>query len=122
MHQRLKHLLIAVTIFFIEILIATKLEKVKFVRDYIGDFLVVILIYHLIKSVIDISSLKLAVFVFLFSLGVESAQYFQIADKLGFPRGSLPSIVIGTSFSTADLFMYFLGCLTVYYQDAVLFP
>ena len=41
-----------------------------------------------------------------------------LADALGFRRGSLPSSLLGTHFSWLDLLMYALGCLTCVLADS----
>ena len=45
MKFNLKYFLIAVAIFLVEILIATKLKDIFFIRAYLGDVLVVMLMY-----------------------------------------------------------------------------
>ena len=117
MHVRTKHLSIALVVFIAEILVATIFSEVLFVRSFLSDFLVVILLYHLVKAFRAFAPLPLAIAVFLFSCVVEVSQYFHLADALGFPRGSLPSILLGTSFSWIDILMYFLGCLTSFGVD-----
>lgn len=120
MPLKLQHLLIAFFVFITEILIATTFAHTGFIRPFLGDYLVVILLYHLVKSARDIPTLKLAFGVFVFACLVETAQYFQLGDVLGFPRGSVMSILIGTSFSWADIQMYLLGCVTSYCLDRFL--
>jgi hypothetical protein len=118
MSQRSQHLLIALTVFLAEILVATTFSHVHFVRSFLSDFLVVILLYHLIKAFLDWSPLSLAVAVFIFSCVVEISQYFHLADALGLPRGSLLSVILGNSFSWGDILMYFLGCVTSCVADS----
>lgn len=117
MQNRAKYLVIVVVIFVSEILIATVISDIKFIRNYFGDLLVVILIYHFIKIFHDVFPWTLGALVFLLACGVEVLQYFQFADAMGFVRGSLPSVIIGTSFSWHDVLMYFLGCLTACCMD-----
>jgi hypothetical protein len=117
MHLKNPHLLIAIVIFVVEVLIATIFANIKFVRHLLGDFLVVMLIYHFIKSFYKISPLILVISVFLFACGVEMLQYLQFSDLLGLRRGGIPSILIGTSFSWLDILMYFLGCITSFCVD-----
>lgn len=114
---RVKHLAVSVVIFISEILIATVFSDIKFIRNYFGDLLVVMLIYHFIKIFRDVLPWKLGALVFLLACGVEALQYFQLADIMGFARGSLPSIIIGTSFSWHDILMYFLGCVASCFLD-----
>ncbi|WP_336686809.1 DUF2809 domain-containing protein [Chryseobacterium bernardetii] len=110
----LKYLLISVFIFLIEVLIATELKDIFFVRAYLGDVIVVMLLYTLIKSFFRVNNEKLILGILIFSCLVELAQYFNIAEKLGFREGSLMYIVIGNSFSWIDILCYVAGCLLLY--------
>ncbi|BAP29509.1 uncharacterized protein CHSO_0472 [Chryseobacterium sp. StRB126] len=110
----LKYLLVSIFIFLIEVLIATKLKDIFFVRAYLGDVIVVILLYTLVKSFFRVNSEKLILGILVFSCFVEFAQYFNIAEKLGFRPGSLMYIVIGNSFSWIDILCYAVGCLLLY--------
>lgn len=110
----LKYFLISIFIFLIEVLIATKLKDVFFVRAYLGDVIVVILLYTLVKSFFRVNNQKLIGGILIFSCMVEFAQYFNIAEKLGFRQGSLMYIVIGNSFSWIDILCYAAGCLLIY--------
>ena len=73
---------LASLIFTIEILIALYVHD-TIIRPYIGDVLVVILIYCFIKSFLDIKVIPTAVFVLLFSFTIEFLQYLNIVEKLG---------------------------------------
>ncbi|WP_419494314.1 DUF2809 domain-containing protein [Chryseobacterium bernardetii] len=110
----LKYLLISVFIFLIEVLIATELKDIFFVRAYLGDVIVAMLLYTLIKSFFRVNNEKLILGILIFSCLVELAQYFNIAEKLGFREGSLMYIVIGNSFSWIDILCYAAGCLLLY--------
>ncbi|MBN2003538.1 MAG: DUF2809 domain-containing protein [Anaerolineae bacterium] len=121
MQTKTKHLWIAVAIFAAEILIATVFSNLNFVRSYLGDFLVVMLLYHLVKVFRDVPPLALAALVFIFACCIEIAQYFHLADVLGLRRGSLGSTLIGTSFSWGDILAYFLGSLTSCLADSYFF-
>lgn len=117
MTPKTQHQLIALVLLMLEILIATTFAKIGFVRSYVGDYLVVMLLYHLIQSIRPISPWPLAMGVFVFSCVVETAQYFHIVDVLGLQRGTLLRMLIGTHFSWMDLCMYLLGCATSYAID-----
>lgn len=111
----LKYLLLTIIIFFVEVLIATKLKDIFFVRAYLGDVIVVMLLYTFIKSFFSISNNeKLIPGILIFSCCIEFAQYFNIAEKLGFQPGNLMYIVIGNSFSWIDILCYAVGCLLLY--------
>lgn len=109
------YFLATVFIFLTEVLIATKLKDIFFVRAYLGDVIVVMLIYTFIKTFFRIEdNKKLILGILIFSFLVEFAQYFNIAEKLGFRKGSLMYIVIGNSFSWIDILCYFVGCLLLF--------
>ncbi|KQT24389.1 hypothetical protein ASG22_10280 [Chryseobacterium sp. Leaf405] len=109
-----KYFAATIFIFLIEVLIATKLKNIFFVRAYLGDVIVVILLYTFIKSFIKVKNNQQLIFgIFIFSCLVEFAQYFNIAEKLGFQPGSLMYIVIGNSFSWVDILCYAIGCLMI---------
>lgn len=110
----LKYFLISIFIFLIEVLIATKLKDIFFVRAYLGDVIVVMLLYTLIKSFFRVNNDKLILGILIFSCLLEFAQYFNIAEKLGFRKGSLMYIIIGNSFSWIDILCYGVGCLLLY--------
>jgi hypothetical protein len=117
MRIRAKYLLITLGLFIAEVLIATTFSHSRFIRSYLGDYLVVILLYCLVKSFYDVSPLVLSISIFVFACGVEIAQYFRLADVLGLRPGSTLSILLGTSFSWIDILMYFAGSLTAYFAN-----
>ncbi|WP_300688495.1 DUF2809 domain-containing protein [Chryseobacterium sp.] len=110
----LKYLLLTLFIFLIEVSIATILKDIFFVRAYLGDVIVVMLLYTFVKSFVEVNDQKLILGILLFSFLIEFAQYFNIAERLGFRRGSLMYIVIGNSFSWIDILCYAVGCLFLY--------
>ena len=110
----LKYLLLSILIFLVEVLIATVLKDQFFIRAYLGDVIVVMLLYTLVKSFFITNDTKLILGIFAFSCLIEFAQFFKIADKLGFPEGSLMYVVVGNSFSWIDILCYGVGCLFLY--------
>ena len=117
MRVRPRYLLVTLGLFIAEVLIATTFSGSRFIRSYLGDYLVVILLYYLVESFYDVPPLVLSVSIFAFACGVEIAQYFKLADVLGLQPGSVLSILIGTSFSWMDILMYFAGSATAYFAD-----
>jgi hypothetical protein len=102
------YFIIAIALFVAEICIA-KFFHDGFIRNNLGDFLVVILIYCTIRSFLKLSVLSTSVFVLLFSYGIEILQYFKIVEKLGLQNYKIARIVIGTSFGWSDMLAYTLG-------------
>jgi len=109
-----KSLLIAIFIFIVEVLIATKLKNIFFVRAYLGDVLVVMLMYYFIKAFFDFNSKKLIVGIFIFSCLMEFAQYFHFGELMGFKDNRIVMIMLGNSFSWLDILCYFAGCVILF--------
>ena len=111
----LKFFLLSILIFFIEVLIATVFKDLFFVRAYLGDVIVVVLMYTLILSFFKVESrTKLMIGLFIFSVIVEVLQYFKIADILGLKTGSMAAIIVGNSFSWIDILCYGVGGVLIY--------
>lgn len=111
-----RYFVMAVLLFGIEILIA-KFAHDQILRPYVGDLLVVILIYCFVKSFLVTPFINTALAVLAFSYTVEVLQYFQIVNKLGLQHSKYASIIIGTSFEWIDLVAYTLGIAIVIYLE-----
>lgn len=111
MSRRRGYLLGAVALFLIEVLIATKLAHWGFVRSSLGDVLVTMLLYCAVLAVRDFERLRLALAIFVFACLIEAAQYLHLAQALGLAPGSALRIMLGDSFSWADIACYFAGCV-----------
>ncbi len=114
-----KYIILTIILFLVELFIGLFVHD-QFIRPNIGDFLVVILLYCLIKSFLDLSVLKAALYVLLFSYIVEILQYFHIARLLGFEKTSLAGIIIGNSFSWKDIVAYTSGIALVLLLERVI--
>lgn len=104
----------AILIFLVEVLIATVLKDIFFIRAYLGDVLVVMLLYAFVRSFVWMDEARLILGIFIFSCMIETAQYFNIAERLGFRPGSIMYTVIGNSFSWIDIACYAAGCMILY--------
>lgn len=115
MKFNLKYLLLSTVIFLIEVLIATVFKDIVFVRSYLGDVIVVMLIYTLVLAFFKVENrTKLITGIFIFSVIVEVLQYFKIADVLGLKPGSIAAVVVGNSFSWIDILCYAAGCTVIF--------
>lgn len=111
----LTYFLIILVIFIVEVLIATVFSNIFFVRAYLGDIIVVMLLFTFVKSFFVIkNNHSLILGIFLFSCVVEWAQYFHIAEKMGLRPGSIMYIIVGNSFSWIDIICYAAGCLLLF--------
>ena len=106
------YLFATLLLFIVEVGIAL-FVKDKFIRPYVGDYLVVILIYCFLKTFWNERPLRVGIYVLLFSFLVEFGQHFQLVKLLGLNHSEVARIVIGTGFDWGDLIAYTLGVLTV---------
>lgn len=82
-----------------------------FIRPYFGDVLITLLLCFLFRAVIPKGVEFLPLFVFVFSVFVELAQYFELVKLLRLENNKLLSTIIGTSFSFIDIICYAVGCI-----------
>jgi hypothetical protein len=90
------------------------------IRPYGGDFLVVILLYCLVKSFINFPVLLTACWVLLFAYAIEVSQYFHLVNLLGLQDSKTAKILLGTSFSFIDMLTYTLGIALVLATENVI--
>ena len=103
---------LAILFFIIEVLIALFVND-RFIRPYLGDVLVVILIYCFLRSFLKLPILTVAISVLVFSFAIEFLQYLNIVEKLGLEKSKIARTVIGTSSSWLDLLTYIMGIAIV---------
>ena len=97
-----------VSLFLTELYIAVYVHD-DFIRPYVGDVLVVILLYVMARAFFTVSILTAAIGTLVFSFGVEILQYFKIVEVLGLGKYSIARTIIGTTFSWEDLISYSVG-------------
>ena len=101
----------------IEIIIG--LYATGWVRSYLGDVLVVILIYAFCRTVSPGKPDKwfiLPTAILLFSFMVEFLQLWGFCDRFGITN-KLLRIIIGTGFSVVDLVSYTIGIIPCYLTE-----
>ncbi len=108
MKFNLKYMVAFFILFITEVLIAL-FVKDKIIRPFIGDILVIILMYTFIRGIWDKPIKGLPIYLFLFAVVVEITQYFHLVDKLGLGNNKLMSTIMGTSFDIRDILCYFTG-------------
>ncbi len=107
-----KYLYLSLLLLGIELFIGFYVKD-RFVRPYVGDFLVVILLYTLLKTFWNARVKVVAYTVLVFSFVLEILQHFRLVDMLGLGHIKIARILIGTSFAWEDLVAYFLGIMVV---------
>jgi integral membrane sensor domain MASE1 len=107
-----KYLFLAICLFIVEVLIVLYVHD-RIIRPYVGDYLVVILLFCAVRTFVDVSVLKATATVLLFSYLIEVLQYFHLVRLLGLQHNRFAQVVLGSSFEWIDLLAYTLGATTV---------
>ena len=92
----------------IEVFIALFVHD-SFVRPYLGDVLVVVVVYAFLRVIFPTGLPWLPVGVTLFAAGVEVSQYFHLVDRLGLGKIPFFRVLLGSTFDWADLVCYCVG-------------
>ena len=113
MKKRVYYIILTIILLVVEVMIALFVHD-RIVRPYIGDMLVVVVIYTFIRIWIPDSLRLLPLYVFLFATGVEILQYFNLVELLGVSDNRFLRILLGTSFDWKDILCYAVGCVLVW--------
>ncbi|CAM1361677.1 conserved membrane hypothetical protein [Tenacibaculum litoreum] len=105
-----KHFLTFIFLLLLEIIIA---QTSGFIRHTFGDFLVVILLFYLVKAFFNFSNKTIGIIVLIFAYVVEFLQLTPLLEFLGLENNRLAVIIFGATFSFVDLVAYTLGIITV---------
>lgn len=110
------YFILFVILLVIEIIIGVYAHD-AYIRPYGGDFLVVILIYCLIRGFTKYDVNSTAIGTLLFAYAVEVSQGFHLINLLGLQNSRVACIIMGTSFAWTDILMYTLGILMVWFIE-----
>lgn len=106
--SRLTYSIIFILLFAVEILIAVFVHD-KFIRPFVGDVLVVMLICAFARIFIPEKIRLLPVFATLFAVAVEGLQYFDFVKLLGLENNPVISTALGRTFDIKDIICYIIG-------------
>ena len=115
-HTRNIYLAAFCVLLFVEICIALFVHD-RFVRPYIGDVLVTVLLCCLCRVAVPGGVPALPAYVFGFAALVEVAQYFDVVSLLGLENNAVISTLVGRTFSWADLICYASGCFVFWLAE-----
>ena len=85
-----------------------------FIRAYIGDVLVIPLIYCFVRIFYVRPAVWLPAAVGGLGILAEMLQYFNLCGLLGIPKRSLLGILLGSSADLGDIVCYAVGVLLIY--------
>lgn len=110
MKIKVGYLLTSLALLFTEIIIALFVND-EIVRPYVGDILVVILIYTLIRSFSKTKIMYLPLFLLAFACTVELSQYYGLVNFLDMQDNIFVATILGTSYSLVDILCYFIAMI-----------
>lgn len=106
--KRLKYTALFAALFIIETLIAIFIHD-DFVRPYIGDVLVVMLVCAFLRIFFPEKPKSLPVFATAFAVLIEILQYFDFVKALGLENNPIISTALGRTFDIKDIICYIVG-------------
>ena len=109
MKNRLWFIVALATVVGIEVVIGKYVHD-AFIRPYLGDVLIVVAVYLLVRAIWPKGHRLLPVWVFLFAAAVECMQGFGWADLPVIRDTRLLRIVLGSTFDWRDIVCYAVGC------------
>ena len=117
--RRLIFGILSVILLGIEVLIG--LFAHGWVRSYLGDVLVVILLYTIVRTIVLRKGkwFVIPTIILVFSFIVEFLQLWGFCDRFGITNEFL-RIVIGTGFSWIDIACYCIGIIPCYISECLL--
>ena len=116
--KRWFYVIMTIVLLIIEVLIAIFVHD-SIIRPFIGDVLVVILIYSLIRIIEPERIRLLPLYIFIFAVIVEVLQYFHIVDLLGLGGSRFFRVLIGGVFDWRDILCYGVGCLLLAFWELI---
>lgn len=111
--KRILYTIATAILFIVEVSIAVFIHD-KFIRPYIGDVLVVAVIYCFVRIFIPDKCMWLPAAVFGFASLVEILQYFNLVELLGVSDNRILSVIIGSVFDIKDIICYAIGCILIF--------
>ena len=118
-NKRVIYLAIFCGLLAVEVCIALFVHD-AFVRPYVGDMLVTLLLCCMCRVAFSDKVRLLPVFVFVFAAFVEIGQYFDVVALLGLVDNRILSIALGRTFSWLDLVCYAAGCMAAFGLDEII--
>ena len=91
-----------------------------FIRPYVGDMLVTLLLCCLCRVIVPNKVQLLPLYVFIFATCVEVSQYFDLVALLGLADNRILSIALGRTFSWMDIVCYAVGCVAAFLLDRII--
>ena len=117
MRKRVVYLVAFLFLLAAEILIGLFVRD-SFIRPYVGDVLVTVLLCVLVRAIVPEGVKLLPVWVFLFAAAVEFVQLLGLPKLLGLENTVL-GVIMGSTFDWKDILCYGTGCVIFGAAEAI---
>lgn len=114
--SRIVYLIATLVLFLIEFWIERNLES-GFIRFYVGDYLVAILLYTLFMFSCKPRYFPAAMAVLFVCYATEVFQWMDVLSMLHIKKTRITNILLGSTFSWTDMLCYTLGAFTVFWIE-----
>lgn len=111
MNKRIKYLIGFIIILIVEVFIALYVHD-NVIRPYVGDILVIICIYLLLRTIIPEKIKYLSLYVLILAIAVEIMQYFNFTDILSL-QNKILKVALGSTFDIKDIVCYVIGYIII---------
>ncbi|MBQ7595261.1 MAG: DUF2809 domain-containing protein [Clostridia bacterium] len=91
-----------------------------FIRPFVGDVIIVIVIYSFVRVFVPQKAYWLSAAVFVFAALVEFSQIIPLCDLLGV-RNNFLRVIMGVSFAWEDIICYAVGCAITAAYDVYIY-
>lgn len=115
MKKRLIYLIGFIITLIIEVLIAIYIHD-DFIRPYVGDILVIICIYLLLRIIIPERVKYLSLYVLILAVMVEVMQYFNFTNMIS-GQSRILKIALGSTFDIKDIICYVIGYIIIVFTN-----
>lgn len=116
---RFIYIIIFTLLFATEVLIALFVHD-NFVRPFVGDILVVILVCAFLRIFIPKKIKLMPVFATAFAVIIEILQYFDFVKLLGLENNAILSTALGRTFDIKDIICYIIGGTIFFFAELLL--
>jgi Protein of unknown function (DUF2809) len=103
-------------LFAVEVIIAIFFRD-DWIRNWLGDLLVVIVIAYFVHAFVAFPLRKIAIGTLIFAYCIELLQFFSVIDWFGWRESQLAHLTIGSTFDGKDLVAYTIGIALVLIID-----
>ncbi len=110
---RVRYLIAFLVLLLVEVFIALFVHD-DFIRPYVGDILVVFVLYAFVRIIFPKKFKLLPLYIFIFAVFTEFMQLINILGILGLEDNRFLSVLVGSVFDIKDIICYGVGCIILY--------